>query len=82
MGVYMPIHIPELPDIELPEIPPIPNFSKMSSSYDSYPPTYHHLHHSTIIQKEYTTNTDSPKKYLVDILKMITATNVKGGKKF
>ena len=29
MSVYMPIHIPELPDIELPDIPPIPTFSKI-----------------------------------------------------
>ena len=28
MGVYMPVNIPELTDIELPYIPPIPNFSK------------------------------------------------------
>ena len=27
MGVSMPIHIPELPDIKLPDIQPIPNFS-------------------------------------------------------
>ena len=26
MGVYMPIHILEIPDIEFPEITPIPNF--------------------------------------------------------
>ena len=51
MGVYMPIHIPELPDIELPDIPPIPNFSKISSSYNSTPPTYQHLHNTAIIQK-------------------------------
>ena len=58
IGVYMPIHITEIPDIELPDIPPIPNFSKMSSSYDSAPPTYQNLHHTAIIQKESTTNTD------------------------
>ena len=51
MGVYMPIHIAELPDIEIPHIQPIPNFSKMSSSYNSAPPTYQHLHHTAIIQK-------------------------------
>ena len=27
IGGYMPIHISELPDIELPDIPPIPIFS-------------------------------------------------------
>ena len=82
MGVYMPIDIPELHVIKLPYIPPIPIFSKIYGSYDSAPPTYQNLPHTIIIQKESTTNTDSPKKYLVDILKMVTATNVKGGKKF
>ena len=81
MGVYMPIHIPELPDIGLPEIPSIPNFSKMSSSYDSAPPIYQHLHHTEIIQKQSTTNTDLTKKYLVALLKMITATNINRIKK-
>ena len=51
MGVYMPINIPELPDIELPDIRTITNSSKMSSSYDSVPPTYQHIHHTAIIQK-------------------------------
>ena len=50
MGVYMPINIPELPDIELPDIPPIPTFSKMYSSYKSAPPKYQNLHHTAIIQ--------------------------------
>ena len=82
MGVSLTIHIPELPDIELPDIPPIQNFFKISSSHNLSTPTYKNLHHTAIIEKYYTTNTDSPKKYLVDILKMVTATNVKGGKKF
>ena len=32
MGVSTPIHIPQLPDIEIPDISPITNFSKMFSS--------------------------------------------------
>ena len=51
MGIYMPIHVTELPDIELPDIPPIPKCSKISSSYNSAPPTYQHLHHTAIIKK-------------------------------
>ena len=67
VGVYMPLHIPELPDIELPDTPIIPNFYEMYSYYDSAPPTYQHLHHNAIIQKDSTTNTDSPTKDLVDL---------------
>ena len=73
MGVYT----PESSYNELPDIPPITNVSKISSSYDSAPPTYQHLNNTAIIKKESTTNTDSPKKYLVALLKMITATNKK-----
>ena len=51
MGVYMPIHIPELPDIELPDTPIIPNFYEMYRYYDSAPPTYQHLHHNAIMKK-------------------------------
>ena len=51
MGISMPIHIPELPDIELPDIPHISNFSKISIPYVSAPPTYQHLQHTTIMQK-------------------------------
>ena len=51
MGVYMPIHITELPDIELPDIPHITKFSKISSSYDAAPPKYQYLHNTSIIQK-------------------------------
>ena len=51
MGVSVPNNIPEIPDIEIPDIPPISNFSKMSSSYNSAPPIYQHLHHTAIIQE-------------------------------
>ena len=78
MGVYMHIHITELPDIDLPDILPIPNFSKISSSYNSDPPAYQHLRITEIIQKEYTTNTYLPKKYLMALLKMITPTDIYG----
>ena len=56
MGVYMPIHITELPDIELLDIPHITNFSEMSSSYNSVLPYYHYPHHTSIIQRESTIN--------------------------
>ena len=39
MGVYMPNNTSELPNVELLYIPPIKKISKISSSYDSAPPT-------------------------------------------
>ena len=81
IGVSMPIHIPNVPDIKLHDIKSITNFYKMSGYIDSAPPTYNHLHHTSIIQKESTTNTVSPNKYFVALLKMVTATNIYGRKK-
>ena len=52
MVVSMPIHIQEVPDIELPDIPPDTNLSKISGSNDSAPLTYQHLNHILIIQKK------------------------------
>ena len=28
VGVYMPLHIPEVPDVKFPDIPPVTNCSK------------------------------------------------------
>ena len=58
MVVYVPVHIPEVPDI-----PPVSNFSKTSGYKDSTPPTYQHLRQNSIIHNESTANTVSPKKY-------------------
>ena len=51
IGIYMPIHIPELPDIEIPDITPITNFSKMYIFNYLAPPAYQQLHHTAIIKK-------------------------------
>ena len=81
MGVYVHLHIPEVPDIKVPDIPPVTNFSETLGYKDSSPPTYQHLHHNSIIQNESITNTVSPKKYLVDFLKMVNSCNINGRKK-
>ena len=78
MGVYVHLHIPEVPDIKVPDIPPVTNFSETLGYKDSYPPTYQHHHHNSIIRNESITNTVSPKKYLVDFLKMVNSCNIYG----
>ena len=66
MGVFVPLNITEVPGI-----PPVTNFYKTSGYKDSYPPTYQNLHHNAIIQNESIINNFSPKKYLVDLLKVV-----------
>ena len=81
MGVYVHLHIPEVPDIKVPNIPPVINFSKTLGYKELSPPTYQHLHINSIIQNESITNTVSPKKYLVGLLKMVNFCNIYGRKK-
>ena len=76
MGVYIPIHSPDVPDIKLPVIPTLTKFSKISVYNYSAPPTYKDLRHMAMIQNESTTSTVSPKKYLVDLLKQFKSCSI------
>ena len=70
------IHIIEVTGVKLPYIPYITKFSKTLGYKYSAPQTYQHLNHNEIIQNEPTTNTVSPKKYLVALLKMVNSCNI------